>query len=68
MAQIVYVTPVDDIATGIRAAFDIYAGSGMMAKIISDGKTTLKFNSMDAAGVVYGRMPVETYVEKHQID
>lgn len=68
MAQIVYVTPVDDIASGIKVAFDIYAGSGMQAKIISDGKTTLKFDSMDAAGVVYNRMPVEKYIEKHSID
>lgn len=68
MAQIVYVTSVDDIVTGIKVAFDIYAGSGMQAKIISDGVTTLKFDSLDAASFVYGRISVESYIDKHHLD
>ena len=68
MAQIVYVTPVDDIATGIKAAFDIYAGSGMQPKIISDGITTLRFDSMDAYKVVHGQIQLEAYVKLHKLD
>lgn len=68
MAQIVYVTPVDDLATGLRAAFDIYAGSGMQPKIISDGTTTIRFDSMDAYKVVHGQIPLETYVKTYKLD
>lgn len=68
MAQLVYVTPVDDITSGIKAALDIYAASGMSAKIISDGNTTLKFSSPDAASVVKGRMQVDAYISKHRLD
>lgn len=63
-----YVTPVDDLATGIKAAFDIYAGSGMQAKIITDGKITVKFDTMDAARLVFDRMHLDSYIKKHQID
>lgn len=68
MAQIVYVTPVDDVHSGIKAAFDIYAASGMQATIISDGKTTLKFNSLDAYNVVFNKITFESYIEKNKID
>jgi len=67
MAQIVYVAPVDDLASGIKSAFDIYCGSGMVAKIISDGRTTLHFRPQDAYKVVYEQMTVEDYIVKHQM-
>lgn len=68
MAQIIYVTPVDDLATGIRAAFDIYSGSGMLAKIITDGTTTVRFDSMDAYKLTFGQFSIDKYIEKYRLD
>lgn len=68
MPQIVYVTPVDDIASGIKAAFDIYSGSGMQAKMISDGRTSLRFRPSDARKVICEQMTVKDYVLKHQME
>lgn len=67
MAQIVYVTPVDDISTGVKVAFEIYTATGMRPKIISDGVVTVLFDSIDAASLAFDRMSIESYVEKHDL-
>ena len=66
--NLIYITPADDPESAILAAMDIYVASGMQPKIISDGKTSLTFNTNHAAAVCNGYMNIDEYVEKHKLD
>jgi len=68
MTTLVFILPSDDIASGLKTSLDIYTASGMSPKIISDGRTTVTFDSKDASLVVHHSGPIIKYIDKHQID
>lgn len=68
MATLVYILPSDSILSGLQTALDLYNASGITPKVVSDNRTTVKFDVGDAAGVVYERLTVADYIVRHKID
>ena len=68
MTTLLFIVPSDDIASGLKTALDIYTASGMSPKLISDGRTSVTFDSKDASDVVYHESKIIKYIEKHTID